>query len=66
MALLYALASYPDIQARAQAEIDSVIGSDRLPCIKDREEMPYVQAVVKEVLKWHTVAPVSEYRPPFP
>jgi cytochrome P450 len=62
MALLYALASYPDIQARAQAEIDSVIGSDRLPCIKDREEMPYVQAVVKEVLRWHTVAPVSEYR----
>jgi cytochrome P450 len=51
MALLYALTSYPEIQAKAQAEIDSVIGSDRLPVIQDREEMPYVQAIIKEVLR---------------
>jgi cytochrome P450 len=50
---------YPDVQAKAQAEIDRVIGSSRLPTFSDRESLPYIDAIVKETVRWHTVAPVA-------
>ncbi|KAJ3534086.1 hypothetical protein NMY22_g7073 [Coprinellus aureogranulatus] len=53
------LANYPDIQKRAQEEIDSVVGSDRLPNVDDRVQMPYVQALIKEVARWWTVVPLG-------
>ncbi|KAJ2932187.1 hypothetical protein H1R20_g4913, partial [Candolleomyces eurysporus] len=58
-ALLYVLASYPHVQAKAQAEIDTVIGSDRLPLVTDRAELPYVHAIVKEIGRWYTVVPLG-------
>ena len=59
-ALVYVLASYPEVQAKGQAEIDAVIGSDRLPLVTDRKELPYVHAIVKEVSRWYTVVPLGE------
>ncbi|KAJ2933623.1 hypothetical protein H1R20_g3446, partial [Candolleomyces eurysporus] len=59
VALLYVLASYPEVQAKAQAEIDAVVGSNRLPLITDRENLPYVHALVKEVSRWYTVLPTG-------
>ena len=50
---------YPNIQAQAQAEIDDVIGNDRLPTVEDRERLPFVSALVTEALRWHTVVPTS-------
>ncbi|KAJ2912893.1 hypothetical protein MD484_g7522, partial [Candolleomyces efflorescens] len=58
-ALLYVLASYPKVQAKAQAEIDAVVGSDRLPLVTDREHLPYVHAIIKEVSRWYTVVPLG-------
>lgn len=43
----------------AQAELDSVVGSERLPCLNDRDSLPYINAVCKEVLRWHTVTPLG-------
>jgi len=54
-----AMLLYPDIQKRAQEELDSVIGRDRLPTFKDRPRLPFVDAVVKEVLRWCPIAPVG-------
>ncbi|TDL26571.1 cytochrome P450 [Rickenella mellea] len=60
-----AMVLFPDIQARAQAEIDSVIGSangdgpDRIPGLEDREKLVYVDALVKEVLRWNPVTPIG-------
>lgn len=48
-----------DVQKKAQEEIDSVIGSDRLPTFADLSQLPYVNAVVTEVLRWNSVAPVG-------
>ena len=48
---------HPEAQAKAQAEIDSVIGTDRLPTLADRDQLPYVEALVKEVFRWNPVAP---------
>ncbi|VDC01387.1 unnamed protein product [Peniophora sp. CBMAI 1063] len=51
-----AMLLYPDVQRRAQAELDGVLGRCRLPTAPELEQLPYLQAVFKEVLRWHTVA----------
>ncbi|KAE8361460.1 cytochrome P450 [Aspergillus caelatus] len=49
----------PDVQKRAQEEIDRVVGTSRLPDLSDRDNLPYINAVVKEVLRWHPVTPLG-------
>ncbi|KAI9432002.1 cytochrome P450 [Lactarius indigo] len=48
-----AMTLYPDVQRKAQAKIDQLIGNSLLPEISDQDELPYVEAVFKEVLRWH-------------
>jgi cytochrome P450 len=48
---------HPDVQAKAKAEIDEVIGFDRLPVLSDQSQLPYVKAVISEVLRYGQVAP---------
>jgi cytochrome P450 len=52
---------FPDVQQKAQAEIDEVIGSHRLPSLKDREKLPYIVALVKEVHRWRPIGPMGIY-----
>ncbi|RDA95630.1 hypothetical protein CP533_1141 [Ophiocordyceps camponoti-saundersi (nom. inval.)] len=54
-----AMTLYPDVQRRAQEEIDGVIGLDRIPRLDDRPNLPYVDAIVKEALRWMPVAPLG-------
>ncbi|KAJ7270547.1 cytochrome P450 [Mycena rebaudengoi] len=54
-----AMSLYPHVQAAAQKEIDAVIGTDRLPDISDRPRLLYVDALCKEVFRWHVAAPTS-------
>ncbi|KAH9920283.1 cytochrome P450 [Fomitopsis serialis] len=42
---------HPDVQRRAQQEIDEVIGDERLPEYADRPRLPYVEALLKELLR---------------
>lgn len=58
-AFFKAMALYPEVAAAAQAEIDSVVGSDRLPSFADRNDLPYVNALALEVLRWHSVVPTG-------
>ncbi|KAL5483180.1 hypothetical protein ACEPAI_8409 [Sanghuangporus weigelae] len=48
-----------DVQKRAQNEIDSVIGLDRLPLPEDRTSLPYIDCILKEVLRIHPPAPLG-------
>ncbi|KAG0702315.1 cytochrome P450 [Suillus ampliporus] len=57
--LFLAMTLFPDVQRKAQAEIDAVVGPDRLPSFADREFLPYTEALAKEVLRWNIVAPTS-------
>ena len=57
--LFLAMALYPEVQKKVQAEIDAVIGPDRLPNFQDRPSLPYVNAVVKESLRWNLVLPLG-------
>ncbi|KAL1951983.1 hypothetical protein VTO73DRAFT_1132 [Trametes versicolor] len=50
-----AMALYPEAQRKAQAELDAVIGPDRLPEFADQNSLPYIHAIVKECLRWQNV-----------
>ncbi|TFY81372.1 hypothetical protein EWM64_g2644 [Hericium alpestre] len=54
-----AMAKYPEAVKKAQAEIDAVIGNDRLPTFEDRDKLPYVNALAKEVIRWGPTAPLG-------
>ncbi|KAI0693294.1 cytochrome P450 [Cerioporus squamosus] len=54
-----AMACYPDVQKKAQAELDAVVGPSRLPDHSDRRDLPYINAMVKEALRWGPVLPFS-------
>lgn len=49
---------YPEVQKKAQAEIVQVLG-DRLPEFSDKGSIPYVDAVMMEVLRWRPVTPIG-------
>ncbi len=53
---------HPEAQRKAQEELDAVIG-DRLPTFEDREQLPYVRALLKEVTRWQPVTPMGKYKP---
>ena len=53
------MALNPEAQKKAQAEIESVVGSKRFPEPKDRENLPYIQAVIHETLRWKPVVPLN-------
>lgn len=55
-----AMVLYPEAQHEAQAEIDRVIGGDRFPTLADQPNLPYIDALVKEVLRWHPVVPLGK------
>ena len=46
---------FPDVQKKAQAELDATIGTSRFPTLSDNESLPYINALVKEVLRWHPI-----------
>jgi cytochrome P450 len=48
---------FPHVQARAQAEIDAAIGRDRLPTLADRDQLPYVCALINEIMRFSLVVP---------
>ncbi|KAL7278727.1 hypothetical protein ACG7TL_007730 [Trametes sanguinea] len=50
---------HPEVQKRAQAELDAVVGPDRLPEYTDRDSLPYISAIVKETLRWHNITPLG-------
>ena len=53
------MALYPEVQKKAQAEIDAVVGPSRLPDFDDRPSLPYINAIVKELMRWHPVTPLG-------
>ncbi|KAI0027871.1 cytochrome P450, partial [Vararia minispora EC-137] len=55
----FAMVCHPDIQRRAQAELDAVIGRGRAPRVADRDHLPFLSALVREVLRWKPAAPLG-------
>ena len=53
------MASYPEVQEKAHAELDTVVGQDRLPEFTDRSKLPYINAIISELLRWQPVLPLG-------
>ncbi|KAJ7723670.1 cytochrome P450 [Mycena metata] len=54
---LLAMVLHPEVLIKAQKEIDSVVGTDRLPTFSDRASLPFVEAVLSEVYRWGVSLP---------
>ncbi|GJJ11054.1 hypothetical protein Clacol_005285 [Clathrus columnatus] len=54
---LYTMLLHPEVQKRAQEELDEVVGSGALPSFEDFGRLKYTRAVFQELLRWNAVAP---------
>jgi cytochrome P450 len=60
---ILAMLLYPEVAQKAREEIDRVIGTDRLPNVSDRPDLPYLECVLLETLRWYPVTPLCECTP---
>ncbi|GAB1520338.1 hypothetical protein RhiTH_003412 [Rhizoctonia solani] len=56
---ILAMLLYPEVARKAREEIDKVVGTDRLPTVLDRPDLPYLECVILETLRWYPVTPLS-------
>lgn len=52
---------YPDVQRKAQAELERVVGPNRLPDFGDRDDLVYIQAITLEAMRWMVVVPLGVF-----
>lgn len=52
------MAIYPEVQAKAQAELDAVVGLNRLPVVGDEGRLPYVESLIKELHRFNPIVPL--------
>jgi len=60
LVFVLAMVLHPEVYKRAQEEIDRVVGSQRLPDFSDRDSLPYLDCVIKEVYRWHVPVPLGD------
>jgi cytochrome P450 len=53
--LILGLVAFPEVVTKAHKELDAVVG-DRMPEFEDIPNLPYIRAMVKEVLRWRSVS----------
>lgn len=53
------MVQHPNVQAKAQAELDAIIGKGQLPTFGIEASLPYLAAVLKECMRWQPVAPIA-------
>jgi cytochrome P450 len=59
LTFILAMLLHPEVQCKAQQEIDGAVGFDRLPDFSDQLQLPYLSAIVKEVLRSATYLSIS-------
>ncbi|XP_006464041.1 hypothetical protein AGABI2DRAFT_226079 [Agaricus bisporus var. bisporus H97] len=59
LTFILAMKHFPSTQIKAQEELDRVIGPDRLPDFSDASNLPYVNALIREVFRWQPISPIA-------
>jgi cytochrome P450 len=62
MTFFLMLATHPEVQKRAQKEIDEVVGLERLPDFDDRPQLVYLEAVLREIFRWQQTLPLGKIK----
>lgn len=52
---LMTMVTHPEVQKKAQEELDRVVGRDRLPTFADQPDLVYIGAIVREMMRWRTI-----------
>lgn len=56
---ILAMLLHPEVQRRAQEQLDTVVGSGRLPDLSDRPSLPFIDAILNECLRWQPVVSIG-------
>ena len=59
MAFFLAMLLHPGAKTKAQKELDNLTGGERLPTFADRDKLPYLNGLLKEVLRMYSIAPLG-------
>ncbi|KAF5345775.1 hypothetical protein D9758_011887 [Tetrapyrgos nigripes] len=59
MWFMYHMILFPEVQAKAQEQLDQVVGRSRVPSFTDAKHLPYIWAIIKEMLRWRPPAPIA-------
>ena len=59
LSFFLAIVRNPEVMNKAQEELDRVVGRGRLPDFSDKENLPYIDAVVRELLRWSPPLPLG-------
>ncbi|KAJ3488147.1 hypothetical protein NLI96_g3052 [Meripilus lineatus] len=59
MTFILAMVRHPEAFRKAQDEIDAVVGHDRLPDLNDRDSLPYLNALITELYRYHPPLPLG-------
>jgi len=59
LSFVLAMLVHPEVQTRAQQELDDILAMDRLPTFADRSKLPFIDCVVWECLRWNPVLPMG-------
>ena len=49
----------PKAMKKAQEELDRVVGKEELPDFSHKDNLPYIDALMKELLRWSPPVPLS-------
>jgi len=52
LTLILAITKHPEVQVKAQKELDAVCGTEKTPLFSDFERLPYINCIVKEAMRW--------------
>jgi cytochrome P450 len=59
MVCILNLLLHPEVQNKAQAELDAVVGHERLPAFDDRLKLPYIENLIQETTRWAPLSPLG-------
>ncbi|KAL1740755.1 cytochrome P450 [Schizophyllum fasciatum] len=59
---IFAIVNHPEVQARAKAELDAVVGPSRMPDFADRPNLPYIERIIQETFRFWPVIPVGPHK----